>query len=431
MKILIVGNGGREHALLWKLRRDAPDAQFFITLGNGGTAGLATPLPLQPTEIQPLAGWALREGIDLTIVGPEVPLAEGIVDLFSARGLPIFGPTKAAAEIESSKSFAKALMRRHGIPTAAFEVFTDATRAHDYADRIGAPLVVKTSGLAAGKGAVVCETMEEAHAAIDEMLTGGSFGVAGEQVVIEEFMRGEELSVFAVCDGERFVTLQPAQDHKRIGEGDTGPNTGGMGAYSPVSIATPVVIRRIEDEIIRPTLVAMAQEGRVYRGVLYAGIMLTADGPRVVEFNCRFGDPETQVVVPLLESSLLDLLHGSATGRLADAGPVRFREGSAVTTVVAAGGYPGDYRKGAEIEIPGLRDRDERVVVFHAGTAEREGRLVTTGGRVLAVTAFGDDVRQAAELSRAAAARVRFDGATFRRDIGWREIDRSGAPRPS
>ncbi|MDQ3388869.1 MAG: phosphoribosylamine--glycine ligase, partial [Gemmatimonadota bacterium] len=295
MKILVIGNGGREHALLWKLRRDAPDAELFVTLGNGGTHALATALPFAPGEIQPLAGWAAKEGVALTAVGPEGPLALGIANHFAARGLPVFGPTQAAAEIESSKAFAKGLMQRHGIPTAAFGSFRELPVAERFIRDRGGPLVVKASGLAGGKGAVVCPTTEEALRAAREML-GGSLGGAGEEIVVEEFMEGEELSVFALCDGRHVIPLPPAQDHKRVGEGETGPNTGGMGAYAPVSLATPSLLARVTREILEPTVAAMNEENRAFRGLLYAGLMLTPDGPRVIEFNCRFGDPETQVV---------------------------------------------------------------------------------------------------------------------------------------
>jgi phosphoribosylamine--glycine ligase len=427
VKILIVGNGGREHALLWKLKRDAPDASFYITKGNGGSGALARALPFSPAEIQALADWAESERVDLTVVGPEVPLAEGIVDLFSTRGLPIFGPTRAAAEIESSKAFAKSLMQRHGIPTAAFELFTDAGRAEEYVRERGGPLVVKASGLAAGKGAVVCESTEEAVAAVREIMAEGSLGEAGAEVVIEEMMRGEELSVFALTDGERALLLLPSQDHKRVGEGDTGPNTGGMGAYAPVSLATPEVMRRVREEIVLPTLAAMAAEGRPFRGLLYAGIMLTEAGPKVVEFNCRFGDPETEVVLPLLESSLLEPMLAIARGAgLAawDEHGLAWRRGAAVTTVLAAPGYPGDYPKGIPISLPDdLSDADD-VIVFHAGTALREGELVSSGGRVLAVTGLGEDVGAAAARSRRAAERIAAGSLYLRRDIGWRELER-------
>jgi phosphoribosylamine---glycine ligase len=433
MKILIVGNGGREHALLWKLKRDAPDARFFITIGNGGTADLATTVRISPTDLEGLAGWALEEGIDLTVVGPEVPLAAGIVDVFAERGLRIFGPSRAAAEIESSKAFAKELMKRYRIPTAAYETFEDLERAKQFVRVRGAPLVVKASGLAAGKGAVVCLTTQEALDAVEEMLGSGTFGSAGERVVIEEFMEGEELSVFGVCTGDEVVLLLPAQDHKTIGEGDQGPNTGGMGAYAPVAIATPELMDRIRREVMEPTVRALASEGRPFHGFLYGGLMLTAEGPKVVEFNCRFGDPEAEVVLPMLESSLLELLLAAT-----DEGPrgslsgieLRWRPGYAVTTVLASGGYPGDYPIGMPIRVPPDLMEMEDVAVFHAGTAMEGDLLVTAGGRVMAVTGFGDSVEAAAERSRSAAARIEFSGRVFRRDIAWREIGRHYSDQP-
>jgi phosphoribosylamine--glycine ligase len=304
-------------------------------------------------------------------------------------------------------------MQKYGIPTAKFEVFTDLKDAVIHIQDVGVPVVVKASGLAAGKGAMVCMTNAEAMRAVKGTLTGELFDAgAGDEIVIEEYMEGEELSVFAVCDGERFVTLLPAQDHKRIGEQDTGPNTGGMGAYAPVSIATPELLARIDREILGPTLRAMAAEGRPYRGVLYAGLMLTDSGPKVIEFNCRFGDPETQVVLPMLESSPIELLLGSATGNLSEIGPVRFRPGSAVTTVMASGGYPGDYLTGFPIRVPAVLAGDPEVIVFHAGTRMAGDELLTSGGRVIAVTAFGEDARAAAALSRAAAETIRFEGRT-------------------
>jgi len=432
MKILIVGNGGREHALLWKLRRDAPDAEFFITLGNGGTSGLATSVPIPPADVERLADWASRSAVDLTVVGPEIPLAGGIVDVFEERGLRIFGPTRAAAEIESSKAFAKDLMRRYGIPTAKYEVFDRLEPALRHVEALGGPLVVKASGLAAGKGAVVCPTTEEALTAVREMLGSGAFGSAGERVVIEEFMEGEELSVFAICDGESLVQLLAAQDHKRIGEGDRGPNTGGMGAYAPVAVATPETMERIRAEVMEPTLRALAAEGRPYRGFLYGGLMLTADGPRVVEFNCRFGDPEAEVVLPLMESPLLDLLLAVAGGEgLEGTGgeTIRWREGYAVTTVLASGGYPDAYPTGFPIDVPPDLGDDLDVVVFHAGTAMRGEERVTAGGRVMAVTGLGPTIEAAAERSRDAAERIRFEGRVYRRDIGWREIERGRGGR--
>jgi phosphoribosylamine--glycine ligase len=425
MRVLIVGNGGREHALLWKLRRDAPAAELFITRGNGGTAGLATSLPLDPGDGPALAAWCLAQAVDLVVVGPEAPLADGLVDVLESHGVPAFGPSRAAARIESSKSYAKQLLQRAGVPTAAFQTFTELAPAIAWIEERGAPIVVKASGLAAGKGAVVCDTSGEAIAAARSMLEDASFGEAGHEVVIEEFMTGEELSVFAICDGEHAVSLLPAQDHKRIGEGDTGPNTGGMGAYAPVSLGTPALLERVQREILTPTLAALRDDDSAFRGLLYAGLMLTADGPKVVEYNCRFGDPETQAVLPLLEADLLQALLAVANGDSIAGWVPRSRPGAALTTVLAAGGYPGPVAKGAFIEIPAeVAERDD-LVVFHAATARLpDGTLVASGGRVLAVTGLGATLAEAAARSRAGAAAIRFDGKQYRRDIGWREAAR-------
>jgi len=426
MKILIVDNGGREHTLLWKLRRDAPSAEFFATRPNGGMAPLCHPLPISPTDTEALSGWAASQRIDLTVVGPEAPLAAGIADRFQSKGLPVFGPTKEAARIEASKAWAKDLMRGAGIPTAEHRTFRDRGAAEAWVRERGAPIVVKASGLAAGKGAVVCETVEEAVAAITSMLDDLAFGEAGREVVVEDFLEGEELSVFALADGERALMLLPSQDHKRVGEGDTGPNTGGMGAYAPVSIATPDVLEEARTRVLEPTLRAMASEGCPFRGLLYAGLMKTDDGLSVVEFNCRFGDPETQAVLPLLESSLYDLLATVAEGGSLAGRAVRWSDASAVTTVVASAGYPGAYEKGKEIRIPGGLE-SEGLTVFHAGTMRDADRLATSGGRVLAVTALGATFPEAADRSREGAAAVEFDGAFFRADIGWRERARIAA----
>jgi phosphoribosylamine--glycine ligase len=420
MRILIVGNGGREHALLWKLKRDAPAADFFVTRPNGGMAGRCEPVAIAPTDVEALSGWAAAHRIDLTVVGPEAPLAAGIVDRFRDKGLPVFGPCKAAARIEASKAYAKDLMRGAGVPTAEYRTFSSLEGAEAYVRERGAPIVVKASGLAAGKGAVVCSSVEDALVAVRSMLGTLEFGEAGREVVIEECMQGEELSVFAVTDGTHCVILVPAQDHKRVGDGDTGPNTGGMGAYAPVSLATPELIERARKHVFEPTLTALAREGSPFTGLLYAGLMLTPEGIKVVEFNCRFGDPETQVVLPLLESSLLELLTVVAEGGSLAGRRARQRPGAAVTTVVAAGGYPGDYAKGQTIRIPAGLERDD-LIVFHAGTELRNGALVTSGGRVLAVTALADTFSRAADESRAAAARIDFAGAFHRSDIGWRE----------
>ncbi|HEX2076434.1 MAG TPA: phosphoribosylamine--glycine ligase [Longimicrobium sp.] len=428
MKILVVGNGGREHALLWKLRRDAPDAELFVTKANGGMEGLARSVPLAPGELQALAGWAEQNAVDLTVVGPDNPLADGIVDHFTTHGLRVFGPTRAAAQIESSKAFAKALMQRHGIPTAAFQVFDDPAAAEGYVREVGGPLVVKASGLAMGKGVIVCDDAAQAVAAVREMMEGAAFGTAGAQVVVEERMTGEELSVFALTDGENVVTMPASQDHKRVGEGETGPNTGGMGAYAPVSIATPELMARVEAEILRPAVAAMAAEGHPFRGLLYAGLMVTAGGPKVVEFNARFGDPETQALLPLLHSSLLEPIRAIASGESVAGTVLEWSPGAAATTVLASAGYPGDPVTGVPIRIPAEVERREDVVLFHAGTRRtEEGGLVTSGGRVLAVTALAPTVAEAAERSRAAAESITFDGRHYRRDIGWREIRRAAA----
>jgi phosphoribosylamine--glycine ligase len=424
MRILIVGNGGREHALLWKLQRDAPSAEFFATRPNGGMASLCTPVPIGPMEVEALAGWAASQRIDLTIVGPEAPLASGIVDRFQAKGLPIFGPTRDAARIESSKEYAKELMRNAGIPTAEHRTFREPAAAEAYIRERGAPIVVKASGLAAGKGAVVCMTEEEGTGAVRSMLGDLTFGEAGRVVVVEDYMEGEELSVFAVADGTSAVLLLPSQDHKRVGEGDTGPNTGGMGAYAPVAIASGALIGEVRARIVEPTLRALAADGCPFSGLLYAGLMNTDGGLQVVEFNCRFGDPETQAVLPLMSSSLLELLATAAEGGSLAGADSRWSSGAAVTTVVASGGYPGAYDKGKLIDLPPELDSDT-CAVFHAGTIRQDGRLVTAGGRVLAVTGLGSTFSEARQRSRAGAAAVSFEGAFYRSDIGWREQARS------
>lgn len=428
MRILIVGNGGREHALLWKLRNDQPGAELFATRPNGGMLPHCTAVPIAPTDVEALSGWAASQRIDLTVVGPEAPLAAGLADRFRSKGLPVFGPSREAARIESSKAFAKELMRNAGVPTAEHRTFTDLAGTEAYLRERGAPIVVKASGLAAGKGAVVCTDVEEAVDAARSMLGDLAFGEAGREVVVEEYMEGEEISIFAVCDGTTPLMLLASQDHKRVGEGDTGPNTGGMGAYAPVSIATREILDEARSRVFEPTLRAMAAEGCAFQGLLYAGLMSTSDGLKVVEFNCRFGDPETQVVLPLMESSLYDLMATVAEGGSLAGRSTRWREGAAVTTVLASGGYPGSYEKGKEIRIPGGL-QSNGLTIFHAGTSlDADGRLTTAGGRVLAVTALGADVAEAAHRSREAAGSIEFDGAFFRRDIGWREQARSEEP---
>jgi phosphoribosylamine--glycine ligase len=420
MRILIVGNGGREHALLWKLRRDAPDAEFFATEPNGGMAPLCTAVQIAAGDVEALSGWAASHRIDLTVVGPEGPLAAGIVDRFEKKGLSIFGPSKDAARIESSKVFSKDLMRAAGVPTADYRTFTNLANAEQWVRERGAPIVVKASGLAAGKGAVVCTTEHKAFRALRAMLGDLSFGEAGREVVVEEFMDGEEISVFAITDGTNVVVLQPSQDHKRVGEGDTGPNTGGMGAYAPVSIATDAVVAQVHQEVIEPTLRALEARGCPFRGVLYVGLMKTDAGLKVVEFNCRFGDPETQVVLPMMRGSLLDLLRTVAEGGPLTSGVSEALDGAAVSTIVASSGYPGPYEKGKTISIPSdLESHD--CLIFHAGTRSDGGPLVTAGGRVLAVTALAPTLAEAADASRSGADRIIFEGAFSRTDIGWRE----------
>jgi phosphoribosylamine---glycine ligase len=413
-KVLIVGGGGREHAIAWKLRRDDPQLEIIAAPGNPGIVEVARCVPVGATAIGALADLADADRPGLTIIGPEAPLAGGLADELEKRGHLVFGPSAAAARIESSKAFAKSLMAAAGVPTAAAAVFAEAEPAKRYARERGAPIVVKASGLAAGKGVVVCGTLDEAEGAIDSLFAG-KLGDAGAEVLVEEFMEGEELSVLAVTDGERFALLAPARDHKRLGDGDTGPNTGGMGAYAPVPDVSGGLLEEIGGRIIAPTLEALGARGSPFRGVLYAGLMLTADGPRVVEFNCRFGDPETQVVLPLLDSPLLPLLESAARGQL-DNAPLLWSGAFAVTTVVAAAGYPDRARTGDPVRIP---EAAGDVLVFHAGTARNDaGALVSAGGRVLSVTARAATLTDAAERSRGFAERIGLEGKQLRRDIG-------------
>ena len=425
MRILVVGGGGREHALCWALRRENPDADLYCAPGNPGTAELATNLPIAVDDSDRLADAADMHGIDLTVIGPEIPLALGLADRLRAEGRAAFGPGRAAAQIEASKAFAKEIMAAARIPTAASATFQDLAAALRYVDSHAEPLVVKASGLAAGKGAVVCATRREAAGVVRAMLGDRKFGDAGRTVVIEAFLQGEEISVLALTDGRDFTLLPVSQDHKRLLEGDTGPNTGGMGAYSPVSVATPALLDRVEKEVLVPALDEMSRQGATFTGVLYAGLMVDGAGtPWVVEFNCRLGDPETQVVLPLVSEGLTDCLWRVAHGE--GVSPVRWRRSEAsVTTVLASSGYPDDPKRGAAITIPGTLP--EGVTVFHAGTTRgADGVLRANGGRVLNVTAVAPDFADAQRLSRAASETIEFEGKVFRRDIGWREAARAG-----
>jgi phosphoribosylamine--glycine ligase len=417
MNLLVIGGGGREHALVRKLAGDAPDATLLCAPGNPGTARHARNVPIAAGDISGLVRLAREEDVGLTVVGPEQPLADGLVDAFAAERLPIFGPTASAARIEASKAFAKQLMAECGVPTAAFRVFRDADAARSFAADLEPPIVVKASGLAGGKGALICPDHAAADAAIHELIEEQAFGGAGSEIVIEEFMRGSELSVFFVTDGADAVPLAPARDHKRRREGGEGPNTGGMGAFAPVPGADAALIDRIRREIAEPVLAGLAARGAPYRGFLYAGLMLTDEGPKVVEFNCRLGDPETQAVLPLMQDALLEPLQAVATGGRLDgwrpAPPTR----AALTTVVVSGTYPGPVEKGRPIDLPADIEGPD-VHVYHAATRREGDRLVTDGGRVFGVTGLGPDLETAGERSRAAAGRIRFDGADWRPDIG-------------
>jgi len=423
MRVLIVGGGGREHALAWKLRRDDPNAELIAAPGNPGIGAVARCVPIAADKLEPLAELAEKQRVDFTLVGPEVPLEAGIVNLFQSRGLPIFGPSREAARIETSKRFAKELMMGPGVPTARATHHTDAQQAKAALGEFTSPVVIKASGLAAGKGVVVAQSEAEAERAIDAMLNDRVFGAAGGEILLEEFMEGEELSLFVITDGEHAHPFLAAQDHKRLLDGDFGPNTGGMGAYAPTSIGSPDVVAQAMREIVEPTLAAMREQGCPFKGLLYAGLMLTPEGPKVVEFNCRFGDPETQALMPLMESSLLELVAAVAGGgSLARSRPPEWKPLAAVTTVIAAEGYPEKPRTGDVIHLPAV---ETGVEIFHAGTARTAtGELVTAGGRVLAITAVAPDLSEAAEQSRNFAERVSFKGKQLRQDIGWRELTR-------
>lgn len=422
MKVLVVGNGGREHALAWKLLRSPQVEEVVCVPGNGGTANMARckNLLLAVDDFDLISQYALENGISLVVVGPEVPLAKGITDYLQDKGLMVFGPTRAGAQIEASKAWAKALMQEAGIPTAKAAVFTEATAAKSYVKAQGAPIVVKADGLAAGKGVTVATTVAEAETAIESIFQG-QFGSAGEFVVIEECLVGQEVSVLAVTDGITIRPLLPAQDHKRIGEGDTGENTGGMGAYAPAPIATPAIMARVQTEVLERAIAALKSKGIDYRGVLYAGLMISPDGDlKVLEFNCRFGDPETQVILPLLATPLEELILACIQQRLGELPPIAWHEAAAATVVAASGGYPGDYEKGKV--ITGIEEAEAAgVTVFHAGTKlNQQQQIVTDGGRVLNVTAIGDNFDQALATAYKGLQSIQFSGMYYRRDIGYR-----------
>lgn len=427
MKVLVIGSGGREHALAWKLAQSPRVQQVYVAPGNGGTDSAPTLHNVPITDVQQLRAWAQTEGIGLAVVGPEQPLAAGVVDEFRAHGLRIFGPTRAAAQLESSKAFSKEFMQRHGIPTGAYKTFTDAAQARAYVERVGAPVVVKADGLAAGKGVVVAQSVAEAQAAIDDMLGDNRLGVShnegGARVVIEEFLEGEEASFIVLSDGKNVLALASSQDHKRLSDGDQGPNTGGMGAYSPAPVLTPDVHARVMREIIWPTVRGMDQEGTPFTGFLYAGLMIDAKGRvQTLEFNTRMGDPETQPILMRLKSDLLEVLLAATDGRL-DEVELDWDRRVALGVVLAAAGYPQDPRKGDRIS--GLPEPEEEAMVFHAGTVLQDGELRTAGGRVLCVTVLADSIRQAQSRAYDVARGIQFDGMQYRRDIGHRAV-RSG-----
>jgi phosphoribosylamine--glycine ligase len=423
MKILVIGSGGREHALVWKIAQSPLVEKVYCAPGNPGIGLLAENVALKVEDLQGLLQFAEKEGIGLTVVGPELPLSLGIVDLFEEHGLKIFGARKNAAFIEASKAFAKDLMKKYQVPTAAYEVFTEVEPAVAFIDRIGTPIVIKADGLAAGKGVVIAQTREEAVASVNDMLSGRSFGDAGARVVIEEFLRGEEASFLAFTDGKNIVPLASAQDHKAVFDGDKGPNTGGMGAYSPAPVVTPAIHERVMKEVMGRTVDGMAAEGRPYRGVLYAGLMIDGDAIKTLEFNARFGDPECQPLLMRMKSDLVPVLMAVASGDISKV-EIEWHDKAAVCVVMAAQGYPGDYRKGDE--IAGLEKASELgdLFVFHAGTAMRDSKCVTNGGRVLGVTALGDTVKSAIGRVYDGVAAITWSGVHYRSDIGRKAIDR-------
>ena len=421
LKVLVVGGGAREHTLVWKLSQSPAVAEIFTAPGNAGTGLIAGNIDIKPTDIDALARFASEENIGLTVVGPEASLADGIADLFQSHQIPIFGPTRGAAEIESSKVFSKELMQKYGIPTARSETFTSFTEAKDYVKTQPSPIVIKADGLAAGKGAIVAGSTEEALKALSKVMAQRVFGGAGDRVLVEECLVGREVSLLALTDGRAVVPMMPACDYKRVGDGDEGPNTGGMGSYCPPGFFGGDMIGKVQRTILEPTVRALAEEGRPYKGVLYTGLMITDEGPKVIEFNARFGDPETQAILPLLRSDLAELMMAVVEERL-DAVDIQWSEGACIGVVLASGGYPGEYETG--LPIAGLDTVDEDIVVFHAGTKADDGVILTDGGRVLTVVGTGKDIADARDRVYANIPRISFEGCHYRKDIGMREVAR-------
>lgn len=422
MKVLVIGSGGREHALVWKLAQSPKVEKVYGAPGNPGIAQIGECVNISPTDIKGLADFAEKEGIDLTVVGPEAPLVAGIVDEFESRGLKIFGPSKEAAKLEGSKAFSKEMMKKYGVPTADFEVFDDPEKAKEYIKEKGAPIVVKADGLAAGKGVVVAQSVEEAIEAIDKIMIEKVFGDAGNKVVVEDCLVGEEASYLVVTDGENFIPLATAQDHKAVFDGDKGPNTGGMGAYSPAPVLSKEMEKEVQEKVIKPILRGMREEGHPFKGILYAGLMITEEGPKVLEFNVRFGDPEAQIILRRLKTDLVDVCQSVIEGKLIDS--LEWIPETAICVVLASKGYPGKYEKGKVITGIEEAEKIDNVVVFHAGTAIKDGKLVTNGGRVLNVTALGKDIVEARENVYKAIEKIHFDGMHYRKDIGLKALKR-------
>jgi phosphoribosylamine--glycine ligase len=433
MNVLVLGSGGREHALVWKIKQSPKVKAVYCIPGNAGIASMAECVDIKISDFNAIGDFAVNKNIDITIVGPEVPLAEGVVDYFDNRGLKIFGPNKAGAQLEASKVFSKHVMKKYGIPTAEYDVFTDSASAvkHINSHLDTCPLVVKADGLAAGKGVLVCMSKGQALAAVKQIMDDKAFGAAGKEVVVEQFLHGEEASVMLFVSGDKYSIMAPAQDHKRIFDNDEGPNTGGMGAYAPAPVATTAVLKKVEERIIKPMLAGLAKEGIVYKGVLYAGLMITQEGdPYVIEFNCRFGDPETEVVLPLLKTDLIDIVNAVISGQL-DKQPVEWYNNAAVSVVLASGGYPGDYEKGKSIAGLEIVAKLKDVTVFHAGTVLQDGKILTAGGRVLAVTGLGGSIPEAIKVAYATVKKIKFDGMQYRSDIAKKALNRTPSPLSS